>query len=61
MEIIFVLIGISLLVAIGFLGTFLWAVRTGQYDDDYTPAVRILFDDEIEEDDSEKREEENNQ
>ena len=61
MEIIFVLIGISLLVAIGFLGTFLWAVRTGQYDDDYTPAVRILFDDEIEEDDSEKQEEENNQ
>lgn len=61
MEIIFVLIGISLLVAIGFLGTFLWAVKTGQYDDDYTPAVRILFDDEIEEDDSEKREKENNQ
>ncbi|HML84077.1 MAG TPA: cbb3-type cytochrome oxidase assembly protein CcoS [Bacteroidales bacterium] len=56
MEIIFVLIGISLLVAIGFLGTFLWAVKTGQYDDDYTPAVRILFDDEIdtEEDKQEK-------
>jgi cbb3-type cytochrome oxidase maturation protein len=57
MEIIFVLIGISLLVAIGFLGTFLWAVKTGQYDDDYTPAVRILFDDEIEtEEDKQEKE-----
>jgi cbb3-type cytochrome oxidase maturation protein len=60
MEIIFVLIGISLLVAIGFLGTFLWAVKTGQYDDDYTPAVRILFDDEIETEE-EKQEKEKNQ
>lgn len=60
MEIIFVLIGISLLVAIGFLGTFLWAVRTGQYDDDYTPAVRILFDDEIETE-IDKQEEEKSQ
>ena len=57
MEIIFVLIRISLLVAIGFLGTFLWAVKTGQYDDDYTPAVRILFDDEIEtEEDKQEKE-----
>ncbi len=60
MEIIFVLIGISLLVAIGFLGTFLWAVKTGQYDDDYTPAVRILFDDEIETEE-EKQEKEKSQ
>ena len=45
MKIIFVLIAVSLLVAIGFLGAFIWAVRTGQYEDDYTPSVRILFDD----------------
>jgi cbb3-type cytochrome oxidase maturation protein len=40
----FVLIGFSLLVALGFLIAFLWSVKKGQYDDDYTPSVRILFD-----------------
>ncbi|MDP4709814.1 MAG: cbb3-type cytochrome oxidase assembly protein CcoS [Saprospiraceae bacterium] len=45
MYVIFLLIGISLIVAIGFLGAFFWAVRSGQYDDDYTPSVRILFED----------------
>ncbi len=45
MKIIFVLIAISLLVALGFLAAFFWAVRDGQYDDEYTPSVRILFDD----------------
>jgi cbb3-type cytochrome oxidase maturation protein len=45
MSVIFVLIGVSLAVAIGFLFAFLWAVRSGQYEDDYTPSVRILFDD----------------
>ena len=46
MSALFILIAVSLLVAIGFLGAFLWAARSGQYDDDYTPAVRILFEDE---------------
>jgi cbb3-type cytochrome oxidase maturation protein len=46
MSVIFVLIGISLTVAAGFLIAFLWAVRSGQYEDDYTPSVRILFEDE---------------
>ena len=45
MSVILVLIGFSLLVAIGFLAAYLWAVKTGQYDDKYTPSVRILFDD----------------
>lgn len=45
MKVIFVLIAASLLVATGFLVAFLWAVRSGQYDDDYTPSVRMLFDD----------------
>lgn len=45
MSAIFILIGISLVVALGFLGAFLWAANSGQYDDDYTPSVRILFDD----------------
>ena len=44
MSIIFILIGISLSVALLFLGGFLWAVRSGQYDDDYTPSVRMLFE-----------------
>ena len=44
MSIIFVLIILSLMVAILFLIAFIWAIRTGQYDDDYTPALRILFD-----------------
>lgn len=47
MEIIFLLILISLMVATGFLGAYLWATRTGQFDDDYTPSVRMLFDDEL--------------
>lgn len=46
MTIIFLLIIVSLIVALGFLGAFVWAVRSGQYDDDYTPSIRILFDDE---------------
>jgi len=46
MFIIFLLIAISVTVAACFLGAFLWAVRSGQYDDDYTPAVRMLFDNE---------------
>jgi cbb3-type cytochrome oxidase maturation protein len=45
MKIILVLIVISLIVAIGFLISFFWAVKSGQYDDDYTPSVRMLWDD----------------
>ncbi len=45
MSAIIILIGVSLLVAVGFLVGFLWAVSNGQYDDDYSPSVRILFDD----------------
>jgi cbb3-type cytochrome oxidase maturation protein len=42
---LFVLIGISILVAGSFLAAFLWSVKNGQYDDDYTPSVRMLFED----------------
>ena len=45
MNIIFLLILVSLIVAIGFLAAFIWAVKSGQYEDDYTPSVRMLFDD----------------
>lgn len=45
MKIIFFLIIVSLILASGFLAAFIWAMKSGQYDDDYTPSVRILFDD----------------
>lgn len=41
------LIGISILVAVFFLYAFISAVKNGQYDDDYTPSVRMLFEDEL--------------
>lgn len=47
MSAIFILISASLIVALGFLGAFIWSVKTGQYDDDYTPSVRMLFDDKL--------------
>ena len=46
LSVIFVLIAVSMVVAGGFLIGFLWAVKKGQYDDHYSPSVRILFDDE---------------
>ena len=46
MNIMFLLIGVSLLAAMVFLFLFIWAVKSGQYDDTYTPSVRILFDEE---------------
>lgn len=45
MAVIYVLLGISVLVASVFLIVFLWSLFSGQYDDDYTPAVRMLFED----------------
>jgi cbb3-type cytochrome oxidase maturation protein len=44
MSVIVVLIGFSIFVAAGFLVAFLWAVRSGQYDDDVSPSIRILYD-----------------
>lgn len=38
------LIGISLLLAAGFLYIFFRALKSGQFDDAHTPAIRILFD-----------------
>lgn len=45
MSVILILIAFSILVAGLFLYGFLWSVKTGQFDDDVSPAVRILFDD----------------
>ena len=46
MSVIYLLITISIFVAIAFLIAFFMAVKSGQYDDDYAPSVRMLFDDE---------------
>ena len=45
MSAMLILIGFSLSVAIIFLIAFLWAVKSGQYKDRYTPSIRMLFDD----------------
>ncbi|MBI1835665.1 MAG: cbb3-type cytochrome oxidase assembly protein CcoS [Flavobacteriia bacterium] len=47
MGIIYIMLVVSLIIALFFLGSFLWAIKTGQYEDDYTPSVRILFEDEL--------------
>jgi len=45
LSVFIILIFFSILVAGGFLVAFIWSVKTGQYDDDYTPSVRMLFED----------------
>lgn len=45
MQVIFFMVGISLTLALGFLGAFFWSMRNGQNDDLYTPSMRILLDD----------------
>lgn len=44
MSVIIILVCCSLLVAGSFLGAFLWAIKDGQYDDNYAQSVRMLFD-----------------
>ena len=47
MGIIYLMIGVSFSIALFFLASFFWATKNGQFDDDYTPSVRMLFDDEV--------------
>ncbi len=54
MNILYFLIGCSVLVALIFLGAFFWALKSGQHDDVYTPSIRMLFDDEIIDEKSDK-------
>ncbi|WP_367916021.1 cbb3-type cytochrome oxidase assembly protein CcoS [Leadbetterella sp. DM7] len=46
MGVIILLVILALVIAGGFLVSFFWATKEGQFDDTYTPSVRILFDDE---------------
>lgn len=47
MSVIYLLLSLSILVAIVFFVAFIFAVKNGQYDDSYTPSVRMLFEDEL--------------
>lgn len=62
MSVIYVLLAISITVAIIFFAAFVLSVKQGQYDDTYTPSVRMLFEDEIVKDaDSPDHDKEKNQ
>ncbi len=47
MSVIYVLLAISLVVALLFFIAFVLSVRNGQYDDAYTPSIRMLFEDDL--------------
>ncbi|CAM1368267.1 cbb3-type cytochrome oxidase assembly protein CcoS [Tenacibaculum soleae] len=47
MSVIYLLLSLSILVALIFFIAFIVSVKKGQYDDSYTPSVRMLFDDEL--------------
>jgi cbb3-type cytochrome oxidase maturation protein len=54
MSVIYLLLTISIIIAILFFIAFIYSVKTGQFDDSYTPSVRMLFDDELIKDKKEK-------
>ena len=56
MSIIYLLLAISVIIALVFFAAFILSVKKGQYDDTYTPSVRMLFDDEIPQEDSDEKE-----
>jgi cbb3-type cytochrome oxidase maturation protein len=45
MSVVIILVFVAIVMAGAFLGAFIWSVKSGQYEDTYTPSVRILFDD----------------
>ena len=47
MSIIYMMLAVSVIVALIFFVAFIFAVKRGQYDDTYTPSIRMLFEDEI--------------
>jgi len=47
MSVIYLLLASSIAVAIIFFVAFILSVKSGQYDDSYTPSVRMLFEDEL--------------
>ncbi|MAN26314.1 MULTISPECIES: cbb3-type cytochrome oxidase assembly protein CcoS [Mesonia] len=55
MSVIYVLLAISITVAVIFFVAFILSVKNGQYDDVYTPSVRMLFEDELVKDPKKKK------
>ncbi len=55
MNILFMLISVSLFIAIIFFVIFIKSVKSGQYDDMYSPSVRMLFEDELIKDKSKEK------
>ncbi|WP_055436869.1 cbb3-type cytochrome oxidase assembly protein CcoS [Lacinutrix algicola] len=55
MNIIYMLLAISVIVALVFFTVFIFSVKNGQYDDMYTPSVRMLFEDELVKEKSDKQ------
>lgn len=49
----------SLSVAVVFLIAFVWAVHNGQYDDDYTPSMRLLVEEDMFKSETEIKEQDN--
>ena len=47
MSVIYLLLTLSIVVAVVFFAAFIIATKSGQYDDSYTPSVRMLFEDEL--------------
>jgi cbb3-type cytochrome oxidase maturation protein len=54
MSVIYMLLAVSIIIAIVFFIAFILAVKKGQYDDSYTPSVRMLFEDELVKENSKK-------
>lgn len=55
MNMLYLLIFFSLLIAVSFLGFFIWAVRSGQYGDIETPSMRILTEEDMKKTETNKR------
>lgn len=55
MSIIYMMLAVSVIVALFFFVAFILAVKSGQYDDTYTPSIRMLFEDEIVEENSDEK------
>jgi cbb3-type cytochrome oxidase maturation protein len=55
MSVILVLVTISMIVAGSFLGAFIWAMKSGQYEDTFSPSVRMLFEEKKEENNTAKK------
>ncbi|UMB61371.1 cbb3-type cytochrome oxidase assembly protein CcoS [Lutibacter sp. A80] len=61
MEVVYITIGVSIIVAVFFFIVFIKSVKSGQYEDTYTPSVRMLFDDELVKKQKDKVEQKENQ